>query len=238
MRPTQSITILTGAGISAESGLDTFRSSASDGGGIWANHRIEDVATPEAFVKDPHLVHQFYNQRRANLKTVAPNAAHKALARLEQDFVGEVTIVTQNVDDLHERGGSKKLIHMHGALKRVFCVRCDIHLDWSEDLSEELPCPSCHRIGGLRPDIVWFGEMPYQMGEIYELLEACDLFAAIGTSGHVYPAAQFVQHAARYGAETIELNLESSVNAHDFDQRSYGQATDIVPKWVDQLLNV
>lgn len=232
----QSIVILTGAGISAESGLDTFRGTKSDGGGIWADHKIEDVATPEAFGRDPVLVHQFYNMRRDNLHNVEPNAAHKALARLEKEFAGDVTVITQNVDDLHERAGSSNLIHMHGELRKVWCTSCDSRMAWRDVLSLETECPSCGAKASMRPDIVWFGEMPYQMNEIYSLLELCDLFASIGTSGNVYPAAQFVQHASRHGAETIELNLEPSANHSDFDRRSYGKASEIVPEWVDRLL--
>ena len=230
-----SIVILTGAGTSAESGLDTFRGS-SGGGGIWAQHNLEEVATPEAFARDPDLVHAFYNARRAALFDVAPNAAHQALAQLEKAFPGNVTLVTQNVDDLHERGGSQSTIHMHGELRRARCTACGARFDWLDDLSVSSVCPSCQSVGSVRPDVVWFGEMPYQMDRIYQLLEACDLFAAIGTSGHVYPAAQFVHHAASHGAETCELNLEPTGSSREFHRRTYGKASEIVPDWVESLL--
>lgn len=228
----QSILILTGAGISAESGIDTFRSS----GGLWEKHRIEDVATPEAFLRDPDLVHGFYNRRRAALNTVQPNAAHEALARLEREFDGEVLVVTQNVDDLHERAGSKNLIHMHGELRSALCADCASRHAWTDDLDEGIACPACSRAGGMRPDIVWFGEYPYQMERIWDGLAACDLFVSIGTSGNVYPAAQFVQQAARGGAKTLEINLEPSAGASDFDAVRHGPATQLLPHWVDEML--
>lgn len=226
------IVILTGAGISAESGLDTFRG----GGGLWAENRIEDVATPEAFLRDPSRVHGFYNARRAALKSVAPNAAHHALARLEAEHAGPVHIITQNVDDLHDRAGSQNLIHMHGELRNAWCTSCDARHPWQDDLSTDTPCPACNTQGQMRPDIVWFGEMPYAMEAIHDLLDACDLFAAIGTSGNVYPAADFLHHAASIGAQTLELNLEPSANARAFHGRTYGKATDIVPAWVEGIL--
>ncbi|MGI9402866.1 MAG: NAD-dependent deacylase [Rhizobiaceae bacterium] len=231
-----SIVILTGAGISAESGLDTFRGASADGGGVWSKYRLEEVATPEAFASDPEFVHGFYNARRAALIDVKPNAAHKALARLEADWAGTMTIVTQNVDDLHERGGSKAIIHMHGELRSAWCKACDARFAWLEELSVDSVCTRCNSTGSVRPDVVWFGEMPYQMHQIYELLEGCDVFAAIGTSGNVYPAAQFVQHAAQYGAETFELNLEPTDLARAFHRNSYGKASEIVPDWVERLL--
>lgn len=226
------ILILTGAGISAESGIDTFR----DSGGLWEKHRIEDVATPEAFVRDPDLVHGFYNMRRAALNSVEPNAAHVALARLEREFDGEVLIVTQNVDDLHERASTENLIHMHGQLRSALCVDCGSRHPWTDDLDDGVACPACSRAGGMRPDIVWFGEYPYQMERIWDALAACDLFVSIGTSGNVYPAAQFVQQATRGGAQTLELNLEPSSGAADFDVARHGPVSTLVPGWVDELL--
>lgn len=227
-----SIVILTGAGVSAESGVDTFR----DKDGIWSKVDLNDVATPEGFVRNPALVHDFYNQRRAGLATVAPNAAHAALARLEQEFPGDFLLVTQNIDDLHERAGSKRLIHMHGELKRAFCSNCNIRCDAAADLSPSTACAHCGSKGFMRPDVVWFGEMPYQMERIYRALNGCDLFVSIGTSGNVYPAAQFVQEASRAGAHTLELNLEPSLGISDFAEAVHGPAGTIVPQWVERVL--
>ncbi|WP_163269151.1 NAD-dependent deacylase [Chelativorans alearense] len=227
-----SIVILTGAGVSAESGVDTFR----DTGGIWSRYDYRKVATPEGFAADPALVHDFYNQRRSGLVKIAPNAAHYALARLEAGHPGRLTLVTQNIDDLHERAGSKNLIHMHGELTKAICVRCGSRHEWHGDLSTEVPCPACAEAGGLRPDVVWFGEMPYHMERIYEALGDCDLFLAIGTSGSVYPAAQFVQEASRAGAHTVELNLEPSETFGDFDEAIHGPASRVVPDYVEKLL--
>lgn len=226
------IVILTGAGLSAESGLATFR----DKDGIWSKYDVTDVATPEAFARDPVLVHDFYNQRRRGLREVTPNAAHLALARLEQEYPGAVTIITQNIDALHEAAGSRHLIHMHGELLKALCARCEARHPWHEDLSVELPCPACGKPGGLRPDVVWFGEMPYRMEEICHLLVEADLFASIGTSGTVYPAAGFVRQARAVGAHTVELNLEPSEGASLFAEAIHGPATRIVPEWVDRLL--
>ncbi|RJE80206.1 NAD-dependent deacylase [Paracoccus sp. JM45] len=222
------ITILTGAGISAESGLATFR--ASDG--LWENHRIEDVATSEGFTKDPTLVHAFYNMRRKAALDAVPNAAHLALMRLEGHH--DVTLVTQNVDDLHERAGSRDVIHMHGALNRALCAACG-H-DWPAPIvmTPEDLCPAC-RQPTTRPDIVWFGEMPYHLERIWQALEESELFVAIGTSGNVYPAAGFAQHAGRRGATCLELNLDSSMNADDFDRQILGPASETVPRWVGDL---
>lgn len=230
MRP-EKIVILTGAGISAESGLGTFRDEA----GLWAKHRIEDVATPEGFAANPQLVHDFYNARRAQAVEATPNAAHAALARLETQFEGEVLIVTQNVDGLHEAAGSKAVMHMHGALAGALCAVCDHRWPAPLAMAPGDPCPSCGQ-AATRPDIVWFGEMPYQMDQIWDHLRAADLFAAIGTSGNVYPAAAFVQDAARYGADTIELNLEPSATISDFADARFGKASEVVPLWVDELL--
>ena len=227
------IVILTGAGISAESGIETFR----DAGGLWEGHAVDQVATPEGFAADPVLVHRFYNLRRAALSTVRPNAAHIALGRLQSEFAGHVTLVTQNVDDLHERGGSLDVIHMHGELLSAFCSACDHRWRQADDLSVETPCPACQTVGGPRPDIVWFGEMPYQMNRIETALQSCDLFVSIGTSGAVYPAAGFVQLAHAYGARTLELNLEPSQGSAFFTQTQYGPATRLVPDWVSSILS-
>lgn len=228
---TQKIVILTGAGISAESGIDTFRSA----GGLWEQHRIEDVATPEGFARDPDLVLGFYDARRAALANVEPNPAHHALARLEREFSGELLLVTQNVDDLHERGGSTKVLHMHGELKSALCVACEMRSPWGESMIERPPCPVC-QAPTLRPDVVWFGEMPYQMERIYGALATCDLFVSIGTSGAVYPAAGFVQEARAQGAATLELNLEPSEGSYFFEESRHGPASVLVPEWVDEVL--
>ena len=232
--PNASIVILTGAGISKESGLDTFR----DADGIWAKVDLADVATPEAFARDPVLVHGFYNTRRQGLldPAVQPNAAHQALARLEQDWSGEVLVVTQNIDDLHERAGSTKLIHMHGALLEQLCAHCETVSECRQDLSVEQHCVACGLPGGMRPNVVWFGEMPYQMERIYPALAQCGLFLSIGTSGTVYPAAGFVQEATLHGTPTVELNMEPSDGASLFDLAIHGPATEMVPAFVDRLL--
>ncbi|MDP8995247.1 MAG: NAD-dependent deacylase [Pseudomonadota bacterium] len=228
----RNVVILTGAGISAESGLETFRSAE----GLWADHRLEDVATPEAFRRDPALVQAFYDARRRRLQEVEPNAAHRALARLDADWPGELLIVTQNVDDLHERAGAKRLLHMHGELKSARCLACDARLRWEEDLGDGTACPSCGAAGSLRPDIVWFGEMPYGLERIDRALMDADLFVAIGTSGNVYPAAGFVQTARYCGARTLEINLEASLGSVFFDQSRTGRAGELVPQWVDEML--
>ncbi|MEM6680704.1 MAG: Sir2 family NAD+-dependent deacetylase [Pseudomonadota bacterium] len=229
----RSIVILTGAGVSAESGVQTFRGPD----GLWEGHRVEDVATPEAFARDPDLVQTFYNMRRAALKTVAPNPAHTALARLEAQFSGDVLLVTQNVDDLHERGGSKNLLHMHGALKKVRCTVCGAGFEWEDDLTQATQCPSCGAAPALRPDIVWFGEMPHGMRTIEDALARCDLFISIGTSGNVYPAAGFVSMARHYGqAHTLEINLEPSLGASQFHECRHGPAGTLVPVFVDEVL--
>lgn len=225
------IVILTGAGISAESGVDTFR----DAGGLWEQHRVEDVATPEGFARNPDLVLGFYDMRREALPTVEPNAAHRALAQLEREFAGELLLVTQNVDDLHERGGSRNVLHMHGELTRALCAACGTRSPITSDLSSRPPCPACNT-NALRPDVVWFGEMPYRMEEIYTALRQSDLFVSIGTSGAVYPAAGFVQEARYGGARTLELNLEDSEGSHLFDDSRRGSASVLVPEWVDQVL--
>lgn len=225
------IVILTGAGISAESGLETFRAET----GLWAQHRVEDVATPEGFARDPKLVVDFYNARRAQAAEAAPNAAHKALARLEAEHSGRVLVVTQNVDALHERGGTRNLIHMHGAVNSALCAACDHRWEAPMVMAVGDTCPACSQPTA-RPDIVWFGEMPYQMDEIFETLGQADLFAAIGTSGNVYPAAGFVAEARRGGADTVEINLEPSSVGSQFARHITGPATQTVPAWVDALL--
>lgn len=232
MADVQRIVVLTGAGISAESGVATFRGPD----GLWEGHRVEDVATPEAFRRDPVLVHRFYDTRRAALAGVQPNAAHRALARLDRQWPGELLLVTQNVDNLHERAGSQRLIHMHGALQSAWCRQCDGRFPWQGALGDGPACPGCDHRGALRPDIVWFGEMPYRMDEIWDALAECDLFAAIGTSGQVYPAAGFGQVAARNGADTVELNLDASAVSRDFARHILGPASRTVPGWVDGLL--
>lgn len=224
------IVILTGAGISAESGLGTFR----DAGGLWEQYPLEQVATPEGFAANPELVHEFYNARRANGAAAQPNAAHKALARLESGLAGNVLIVTQNVDDLHERAGSRAVWHMHGALSGAKCAACGHKWPAPAVMSAQDACPACGQ-AATRPDIVWFGEVPHFMHSISQKLAACDLFVSIGTSGTVYPAAGFVQEAKRSGAQTLELNLEPT---GAFDQSRAGAATVVVPQWVDGVLQV
>ena len=234
IRGSANIVILTGAGISAESGLATFR--AADG--LWEGHRVEDVATPEAYHRDPALVHSFYDARRSRLQEVEPNAAHRALARLDADWPGDLLLVTQNVDDLHERAGSKRLLHMHGQLTSGWCLACDGRFAWSGPMGTEADCPACQVTGRVRPDIVWFGEMPYDMERIEAALTDCDLFVSIGTSGAVYPAAGFVQTARYCGAHCLEMNLEPSQGSLFFDERRYGPAGVEVPKWVEEVLEV
>ena len=238
MKTNLNIVILTGAGISAESGIKTFR--ASDG--LWEDHRIEDVATPEAFERDPHLVQRFYNMRRAQLLEieksvlkVKPNAAHYALAELEQRSAGSVTIITQNIDNLHEQGGSQNVLHMHGEILKMHCKKTQNVFTCEADIFVEDSCECCGEKGNLRPRIVWFGEMPLYMDESIQLLNRCDLFVAIGTSGNVYPAAGFVDIAKQGGAKTLEINLEESNVASLFDEAIYAPATQAVPKWIKSL---
>ncbi|WP_299674229.1 NAD-dependent deacylase [uncultured Roseobacter sp.] len=227
----QKIVILTGAGISAESGLGTFRAE----GGLWAQHRIEDVATPEGFARDPKLVVDFYNARRAQAADAEPNEGHRALARLEHHFDGDVVVITQNVDDLHEKAGSQKVMHMHGALKSALCAACEHRWPAPLVMAPGDACPSCGAPAA-RPDIVWFGEMPYDMDEIFDHLANADVFASIGTSGNVYPAAGFVAEARRAGAQTIEFNLEPSLVGSQFDDIRIGSASQTLPLWVDEVL--
>ncbi|MEO1308896.1 MAG: NAD-dependent deacylase [Pseudomonadota bacterium] len=224
------IVILTGAGVSAESGLGTFR----DAGGLWSQYNLSEVATPEGFAANPDLVHDFYNARRANCLEAEPNEAHRALARLQKGRDG-VVIVSQNIDDLHERGGASMVIHMHGELMRALCANCGHRWDAPREMNSSDPCPKCAQ-PSTRPDIVWFGEIPYQMERIDTELRQAALFVAIGTSGEVYPAAGFVQQARALGAETLEINLEPSGVARQFDAGRYGPATEIVPAWVDEIL--
>jgi NAD-dependent deacetylase len=224
--------VLTGAGLSAESGVPTFR----DPSGIWSKYDWRDVATPDGFQRDPYLVLDFYNARRHAHQSIRPNAAHIALARLEAEHAG-VTIVTQNVDALHEAAGSHALIHMHGELFKALCTFCQHRFSWDDDLFVDTSCPFCGLPGGMRPDVVWFGEMPYQMGRITALLGEANLFMSIGTSGNVYPAAGFVAEAREHGAHTVELNLEPSEGASLFDEAIYGRATQVVPAFVDRLLS-
>jgi NAD-dependent deacetylase len=229
------IFVLTGAGISAESGLGTFR----DKGGLWSRFDPMKLATPEAFALDPNAVHAFYNMRRRNLLGAKPNGAHYALAHLEAGLVGrgdKLFLCTQNIDDLHERSGSREVLHMHGELLKVRCFHCEVVVPWREDLGVADRCPSCGKAGGLRPHVVWFGEMPMEMEMIYQALAEADLFVAIGTSGSVYPAAGFVDMARLQGIRTCEINLEPSDNAHVFDDRRYGAASETVPAWVDDML--
>ena len=236
------ILVLTGAGISAESGIRTFR----DTGGLWETHSIHEVATPEAFARDPALVHRFYNARRAALPDAAPNPAHRALARLEAGLAargGTLTLVTQNVDDLHERGGSQRVLHMHGELTRMLCGACGHRWPFTTDADPSLACPACKArlpspdpLAVPRPDIVWFGEMPYHLPDIERAVIASDLFVSIGTSGEVYPAAGFVALARAHDVPTLELNLEPSANATLFTEQRTGPAGTLVPHWVGDLL--
>ena len=228
----RNIVILTGAGVSAESGLASFRGPD----GLWEGHRVEDVCTPEAFRRDPALVHQFYDARRAKLGTVKPNAAHQALARLDAEWPGELLLITQNVDDLHERAGSKRLLHMHGELMRGWCLACNEKFKWLGPMGGGAACSSCGMPGHVRPDIVWFGEMPYEMERIEEALRDCDLFVSIGTSGAVHPAAGFVQTARYCGTKTLEINLEPSLGSYLFEESRTGRAGELVPAWVDEVL--
>jgi len=234
MKEYSNIVILTGAGISAESGIRTFR--ASDG--LWEDHRIEEVATPEAFDHDPELVQRFYNMRRQPLldNEVVPNMAHQALAELEKNFSGNLMLVTQNIDNLHEQAGSDNLIHMHGEILKMRCRATGHIFSCQRSLAVTDKCECCELPGNLRPHIVWFGEMPLFMEEIYQALENCDLFVAIGTSGNVYPAAGFVQIANQVGANSLEINLEPSNVTSEFNETMYGKATDVVPNWVNKLL--
>jgi NAD-dependent deacetylase len=228
----QRVVVLTGAGVSAESGLPTFR----DPDGLWEHHDPMDLATPEAFRRDPALVYRFYNSRRSQLARVQPNAAHLALARLQREFPGDVFLVTQNVDDLHERGGSSQVCHMHGELLAMLCGACGEQRPTDQPFDGASACPACAGRGSLRPDVVWFGEMPYFMAEIEARLADCDLFIAVGTSGLVYPAAGFVRTARASGATAVEVNLEPSDTASLFHLQRRGPATEQLPVLVAELL--
>lgn len=232
MSDIRNIVVLTGADVSAESGIATFRGP----GGLWEGHRVEDVCTPEALAADPDLVHRFYDLRRAALSSVRPNPAHEALARLDRAWAGGLLIVTQNVDDLHERAGATRMLHMHGALRQALCAACGARFAWADALPPATPCPAC-AAPALRPDIVFFGEIPYQMERIEAALAQADLFVSIGTSGAVYPAAGFVRLADAYGARTLELNLDRSEGSDWFDESRLGPAGTLVPQWVEQMLN-
>jgi NAD-dependent deacetylase len=231
MSSIRNIVILTGAGISAESGLRTFR--ADDG--LWEDHPVQQVATPQGFRRDPDLVQRFYDERRDNVRAANPNAAHLALGRLDMAWRGELLIVTQNIDDLHERGGAARLLHMHGEALSAWCTMCDARHRWTGTLRDRPPCAACGQ-AALRPDIVWFGEMPYQMDRIYRAIGQADLFVSIGTSGAVYPAAGFVEEANRVGARTLELNLEESLGSSFFAETRLGKASEVVPEWVAEVL--
>ncbi len=230
----RSIVILTGAGISAESGLRTFRG----GDGWWNDHRVEEVASPQAFARDPALVQRFYNERRRQLRdpSIRPNAAHVALATLERRFTGDVVLITQNIDDLHERAGSRNLIHMHGEILKGRCTGSGKVCVVEDDLSEHTRCRCCRSPHPVRPHVVWFGEQPLHMDRIYAALSDCDLFVAVGTSGRVYPAAGFAELAAAGGAHTVELNLEPSEVASFFAEKRYGPATELVGDFVARVL--
>jgi NAD-dependent deacetylase len=237
MSRSRNIFVLTGAGVSAESGLGTFRDKRGEG--LWARFDPMKLATPEAFARNPEDVLAFYDMRRRNLVNARPNAAHRALARLEGALAtrgGRLTLVTQNIDDLHERAGSRSVIHMHGELLKSRCQHCGSVRLRLEDLSPADACPDCGRAGGLRPHVVWFGEMPLYMDDIDRALRAADLFVAIGTSGAVYPAAGFVADARAYGIPTCEINLEAADNAELFDEQRYGPASGTVPAWVEEVV--
>jgi NAD-dependent deacetylase len=229
------IVILTGAGISAESGIPTFRDSM----GLWEKHKVEDVATPQGFQRDPALVHRFYNERRAKLITVEPNAAHYALAKLEQAWPSNngFVIITQNIDDLHERAGSKSIAHMHGELLKLKCANCKEKLVHHGDASVDMVCPSCRTTGSMRPDVVWFGELPYHLGLIEPALDHTDIFISIGTSGQVMPASLFAQAVSmnRRNAQIIEVNPIPTEN-EVFTRVIDATATTGVPALVDELI--
>ncbi|MDB6175643.1 MAG: NAD-dependent protein deacylase [Chthoniobacteraceae bacterium] len=231
MNSTQNIVVLTGAGMSAESGVPTFRGVD----GLWEGHHIEEVASPEGFARNPALVHRFYNLRRAALKCVEPNAGHRALAMLESEWTGGFLLVTQNVDDLHERAGSRKLLHMHGELRKVRCEACYAVAVWENDLDAGTVCPACGETGAMRPHIVWFGEIPFEMETIAAALKSADLFLCIGTSGLVYPAAGFAQRVSNE-CRLIELNIESTEISRHFHEHIVGAVSAELPKLVESIL--
>lgn len=233
---TRTVFVLTGAGISAESGLGTFR----DRDGVWARFDPMRLATPEGFAADPVLVHEFYNQRRRDARAAAPNPAHAALARLEAGLAargGRLFLCTQNIDDLHERAGLRHVVHMHGELLRARCTACGTETVWYEDLGVETPCPHCGRRETMRPDVVWFGEMPKHLDVIDEALAEADLFVAVGTSGAVYPAAGYVAQARAFGIPTLALTLDAADNAGLFEATRLGRASETVPAFVDDVLS-
>lgn len=235
MEAIRNIVILTGAGVSAESGIDTFRAGANGGPSLWEQHDVNDVATPEGFARDPDLVLRFYDMRRAAIQEKVPNPAHVALAKLDREWPGDLLIVTQNVDDLHERAGARRVLHMHGEHLNAWCTHCDARTRWTGPLIERPECSHCGE-RALRPDVVWFGEMPYRMDEIYAAMRQAHLFVSIGTSGAVYPAAGFVRDAQSLGARTLELNLERSQGSGWFDETRLGPASALVPAWVEEML--
>lgn len=226
------IVFLTGAGISAESGLATFRSE----NGLWNNHRVEDVATIEAYYKNPDYVHDFYNEMKPELWNAKPNAAHLAITKLQQNYPAEVDIITQNVDTLHEKAKSKNIYHIHGQINQAVCMNCGQVLETWGDVSSETVCQNCQVMGMMKPNIVFFGENLLYMDKVEELLRTCDLFVSVGTSGVVFPAASFVQTAKYYGADTVEFNLEATSNNFYFDKHIMGKAGETLPKFVDELL--
>ena len=228
----KNILILTGAGISAESGLSTFRSS----NGLWNNHRVEDVASIEGFERNPALVHDFYNELKIEVAKAKPNAAHLAITKLQQEYPGQVSIATQNVDTLHEKAGNQNVYHIHEQINQAVCLNCGQVMETWGDVDTETTCPHCHIMGMMKPNIVFFGENLLCMDKVEELLRRCDLFISIGTSGVVYPAAGFVQTAKYYGADTIEFTLETTANNFLFDRHIYGKAGETFPPFVDELI--
>ena len=226
------IVFLTGAGISAESGLATFRSE----NGLWNNHRVEDVATIEAYLRNPDYVHQFYNDMRPELFKAEPNPAHLAITDLQSNYPAQIDIVTQNVDTLHEKAGNKNIYHIHGQINQIVCLNCGHVFETWGDISSEDKCEKCGVVGMLKPNIVFFGENLLYMDKVDNLLKSCDLFISIGTSGVVYPAAGFVQIAKMFGADTIELNMEQTSNNRLFDRHIYGPAGTTLPALVQELI--
>ena len=233
MKDVRNIVILTGAGISAESGIDTFRTA----GGLWEKYDPAEVASAEAFARDPDKLLAFYDMRRGTVGEKEPNPAHVALGRLDVEWQGNFLIVTQNVDNLHEKGGASRVLHMHGQHRTAWCTACDARPEWNGTFADKPPCPVCGS-PSLRPDVVLFGEMPYHLDAIYPALRAADLFVSIGTSGAVYPAAGFVRDARDLGIRTLELNLDPSDGSRWFDETRLGPASELVPRWVDEMLRV
>ncbi len=232
MNKYQNIVILTGAGISAESGLATFRSA----NGLWNNHKVEDVATIEAFERNPAYVHEFYNELKKELVKAKPNAAHLAITRLQNEYPAQISVITQNVDTLHEKAGNKNVYHIHGQINQAVCLNCGHILETFGDVDTETTCPHCGIAGMMKPNIVFFGENLLCMDKVDRLLANCDLFLSIGTSGVVFPAASFVQIAKYNNARTLDFNLEPTSNNYYFDKHIYGQAGTTLPAFVDELL--